>query len=80
MYYSYVVYNLEHHRFHYGVCADIAKTEEAHNEGLIEETKGISPWNMVFHEAHPSKQHAIRRVIFYRTVGGQRFLKRQLHY
>ncbi|WP_423128695.1 hypothetical protein [Gaoshiqia sp. Z1-71] len=80
MYYSYVIYNLEHHRFYYGVCIDLQKTELAHNEGLIEETRGISPWNMVFHEENTSKQLAIRRVRFYRTLGGQRFLKRKLNF
>ncbi len=80
MYYSYVVYNLEHNKFHYGVCVDLKKTELAHNQGIIEETKGITPWVMVFHEECPNKQQAIRRVRFYRTEGGQRFLKRMLNY
>ncbi len=80
MYYSYVIYNLEHHRFHYGFCTNLAKTEQAHNEGLIEETRGITPWNIVFHEGHTSKQLAIRQIRFYRSAAGQRFLKKQLHY
>ncbi len=80
MYYSYVLYNLEHHRFHYGFTVDLKQTEEAHNRGLIDETKGISPWTIVYHEPCGSKNHAIRRIRFYRSIAGQRHLKRVLNF
>lgn len=80
MYYSYVVYNLEHHRFYYGITVDLEQTEKAHNEGLIEETRGFAPWNLVYQEEWKSKNDAIRRIRFYRTIGGQRHLKRALNF
>jgi len=80
IYYAYVIYNLEHHRFYYGICTDLGKTELAHNDGLIEETRGISPWVMVHHEEFTGKELAIRRIRFFRTQAGQRYLKKILHY
>ncbi|WP_120273287.1 GIY-YIG nuclease family protein [Mangrovibacterium diazotrophicum] len=80
MYYSYVLYNLENHRFHYGFTVDLKQTEKAHNEGLIEDTRGIKPWSIIYQEPCGSKNEAIRRIRFYRTIAGQRFLKRILNF
>ncbi|MFV0376653.1 MAG: GIY-YIG nuclease family protein [Mangrovibacterium sp.] len=80
MYYSYVIYNLEHHRFYFGITVDLKQTEKAHNDGLIEETRNITPWNLVYQEEWKSKNDAIRRIRFYRTIGGQRHLKRVLNF
>ncbi|WP_163710669.1 GIY-YIG nuclease family protein [Mangrovibacterium lignilyticum] len=80
MYYSYVIYNLEHNKFHYGFTVDLKQTEKAHNEGLIDETKRIKPWSLVYQEPCGSKSQAIRRIRFYRTTAGQRFLKRMLNF
>jgi putative endonuclease len=80
MMYAYVIYNLEHHRFYYGVCSDPEKTEQAHSEGMIEDTRGISPWTMVYHEKFDTRQQAVRRLRFFQSRAGQNFLKRTLHY
>jgi putative endonuclease len=80
MMYAYVIYNPEHHRFYYGVCSDLEKTEKAHNDGMIGETKGFAPWALVYHEGFTGKQQAIRRLRFFRSPGGQHFLKRTLHF
>jgi putative endonuclease len=80
MMYAYVIYNLEHHRFHYGVCSDLEQTEHAHNEGKIEETRDITPWTLVYHEKCADNQQAVRRVRFFRSQAGYYFLKRILHF
>jgi putative endonuclease len=80
MTYAYVIYNLEHHRFHYGVCSDPERTERAHNEGKMDETKDIAQWTLVYQEECLDKQQAIRRVRFFRSQSGQFFLKRVLHF
>jgi putative endonuclease len=79
-FYAYVIYNQEHHRFFHGFCQDLEKTLLAHNEGKVEITKYYSNWVMLFNEGFPTKQEAIRRSQFYRTVGGQRFLKNILKF
>lgn len=79
-YYSYVIYNLEHQKFHFGVCTNLEKTEKAHNQGLIKETSDISPWKIVFHEEFVNKEQAIRQVRFYRTKQGYYHLKRRLNF
>lgn len=80
MYYSYVLYNLERHRFYYGVTVDLTDTEKAHNDGLIDGTRGIKPWTIVYHEQWDSKKEAIRRLRFYQTMTGQRHLRKVLNF
>lgn len=79
-YYSYAIYNLESNRFYYGFTLDLKKAEQAHNLGQVEQTRDSSGWKIVFHEGFATKQEAIRRSRFYRTVAGQRFLKNVLHF
>jgi putative endonuclease len=79
-FYSYVIYNQEHHRFYYGFCQDLKKTEIAHNQGKVEATKGLTGWVILYNEGFASKQEAIRRSRFYRTVAGQRYLKKILNF
>lgn len=79
-FYSYVIYNQEHHRFYYGFCQDVEKAVYAHNKGKVELTSYYSNWVMLFSEGFPTKQEAIRRSLFYRTAGGQRFLKKILNF
>ncbi|MGD9555684.1 MAG: GIY-YIG nuclease family protein [Mangrovibacterium sp.] len=80
MIYAYAIYNLEHHRFYFGVCSDPEQTEKAHNEGKFSETRDISPWAMVYREECANKQQAVRRVRFFRSQAGYYFLKKILHF
>ncbi|MGV8093650.1 MAG: GIY-YIG nuclease family protein [Mangrovibacterium sp.] len=80
MIYVYVIYNLEHHRFYYGICSDLEKTEKAHNEGKMTETRDIAPWTVVYHEEFGNKQQAVRRLRFLRSQAGYYFLKKILHF
>ena len=79
-YYSYVIYNLEYNRFYYGFTMDLKKAEKAHNLGQVDQTRNYSGWTIVYHEGFATKQEAIRRSQFYRTVGGQRYLRNILHF
>ncbi len=82
MYTAYVLFNLERNRWHYGfsVNEDLQKIEDAHNRGIIEDTRGPGKWTMMYTEKCNSKSYAIRRMQFFRSVAGQRFLKRFLNY
>lgn len=79
-YYSYMIYNQENHQFYYGFCMDLKKTLIAHNEGKVDLTKDYSNWVMLYHEGFPSRQEASRRSKFYRSVAGQRYLKKILNF
>jgi putative endonuclease len=79
-YSSYVLYSPERGDFYYGYFEDIEKVLEMHNSGQIAFTRGRGPWVLMFSESYDTKMRAIRQVGFYRSVKGQRFLKKVLNF
>ncbi len=82
MYFAYVLFNLERNKWHYGITAneDLNKMLFAHNKGIIEATQGEGTWTLMYNEKCTSKAYAIRRITFFKSVPGQRYLKRILNY
>jgi putative endonuclease len=79
-YYSYVVYSPEAGQFYYGYSEDTEKALELHNSNQIEMTRGKGPWVLMFSESFDNKARALRQSRFYRTIKGQRFLKKILNF
>lgn len=79
-YYSYVVYSPEAGLFYYGYSEDTGKALELHNSNQIEMTRGKGPWVLMFSESFDNKARALRQSRFYRTIKGQRFLKKILNF
>lgn len=79
-YSSYVIYSPETGTFFYGYFEDIEKVLEMHNSGMIPFTRGKGPWVLMYSESFDTRVRAIRQSGFYRTVKGQRFLKKMLNF
>jgi len=79
-YYSYVIYSQESGSFYYGYFTDLEKVIEMHNTDQIPPTKGKGPWVLLFSETYDNRMRAIRQSSFYRSVKGQRFLKKMLNF
>jgi putative endonuclease len=77
---SYVIYSKESGKFYYGFFDNLEKVVEMHNSGEIEMTRGRGSWVLVFSETFDNKARALRQSRFYRTVKGQRFLKKSLNF
>ncbi len=79
-YSSYVIYSQESGTFYYGYFEDLEKVLEMHNSDEIAPTKGKGPWVLMFSESYDNRMRAIRQASFYRSVKGQRFLKKMLNF
>lgn len=79
-YYSYAIYSPETGIFYYGYFEDLVKVLEMHNSNQIAPTKDRGPWVMMFSECFETRMRAIRQVSFYRSVKGQRFMKKMLNF
>jgi len=79
-YFSYVIFSPESGEFYYGYFEDLEKVVEMHNSGQIGVTRGKGPWILMYSESYDNRMRAIRQSRFYRTVKGQRFLKKILNY
>lgn len=79
-YSSYVIYSQESGVFYYGYFDDLEKVIEMHNSDQIAPTRGKGPWVLMFSESFDNRIRAIRQSSFYRSVKGQRFLKKMLNF
>jgi putative endonuclease len=79
-YFSYVIYSHESGIFYHGYFEDLEKVLEMHNADEIAPTKGKGPWVLLFSESYDNRMRAIRQASFYRSVKGQRFLKKMLNF
>ena len=79
-YYSYAIYSPDTGIFYYGYFEDLEKVLEMHNSNQIAPTKDRGPWVMMFSECVETRLRAIRQVSFYRSVKGQRFMKKMLNF
>jgi len=79
-YYSYVVYSRETGDFYYGYTDDLEKAIQMHDANQIPPTKGKGPWTLMFSEEYDNRMGAIRQSRFYRSVKGQRFMKKMLNF
>ncbi len=79
-YYAYVIYSPSTGDFYYGYFNDLEKVIEMHNADQIAPTKGKGPWTLMFSESYDNRMRAIRQSSFYRSVKGQRFMKKMLNF
>ncbi len=79
-YYSYVIYSQVSGTFYYGYFEDLEKVLEMHNANEIAPTQGRGPWVLMFSESFDTRMRAIRQASFYRSVKGQRFMKKMLNF
>jgi putative endonuclease len=79
-YYSYVVYSRETGVFYYGYTDNLEKAIQMHDSNLIPPTKDKGPWTLMFTEEYDNRMGAIRQSRFYRSVKGQRFMKKMLNF
>ena len=79
-YYSYVIYSHESGTFYYGYFEKLEKVLERHNANQISQTKDQGPWTLMYSESFDTRLRAIRQVSFYRSVKGQRFMKKMLNF
>lgn len=79
-FYSYAMYSRETGDFYYGYYDDLEKVLEMHNSDQIAPTKGKGPWVILFSESYDNRMRAIRQCSFYRSVKGQRFMKKMLNF
>ncbi len=79
-YYSYAIYSPSFGVFYYGYTDNLGKAVEMHDSDLIPPTKGKGPWTLMFSEDYDNRITAIRQSRFYRSVKGQRFMKKMLNF
>ena len=79
MYYLYLIYSLKNGEFYIGTTPDLRRRFSSHNKGKNIATKSGVPWKLVYYEAYPTKDDALRRERNLKQYGqGLRRLKERI--
>lgn len=77
-FYVYFLQSIKNGRFYVGFTNNLRKRIEEHNCGAVRSTKPYLPWKLIYYEACLNEQDARRRENYFKTVQGQRLLKRRI--
>jgi len=80
MFYTYILRSKKHGRHYIGSTTDLRTRVLKHNQGGVRSTKGATPWEIIYYEAHRTKALAILAERHYKTGQGRRQLDKKLGY
>lgn len=78
MYYVYVLQSQKTNKLYKGSADNLRDRFKQHNKGESRYTKTGIPWELIYYEAHKTKELARKAEIFYKKSQGRRQLKKKL--
>lgn len=75
MFYAYVLKSIEHDFYYKGHCEDVQKRLKQHNSGKTRSIKHYIPFTIVYVEAAPTREEAIKREKYFKSAAGRKFLR-----
>ncbi len=76
--YVYILRSLKDGLFYIGYSDDLKQRVYDHNMGKNVSTKNRRPLELIFYEAFPNKQDALRREAYFKTTKGKTTVKQML--
>ena len=77
MYIVYVLESLRTGRNYYGHTNDLPKRLKDHNSGKVRSTKAYKPWKVIYTEEYTTMLEAYQRELFFKSIDGYKFLKKE---
>ena len=78
MYFVYVLLSLKDQKFYIGFTSNLENRLKDHHAGRNTSTKSRRPFQLVYYEAHLSKEDAQRRERYFKSTKGKVSLKQML--
>ncbi|MFH0732914.1 MAG: GIY-YIG nuclease family protein [Candidatus Omnitrophota bacterium] len=79
MYFVYVLVSHKDKKLYTGFTENIERRVKDHNYGKTPSTKLRQPLELIYYEAHLSKNDALKRERYFKTSKGKTTLKQVLH-
>jgi putative endonuclease len=76
-YFAYVLHSLKDGIHYYGSSSNLSNRLKAHNSGKSKFTKGHRPWEIIYFEQFETRSDAIKRELFFKSVNGNIWLKKE---
>ena len=77
-YYTYVLLSQKDKKFYIGYSVDVFNRLKQHNDKQNVSTKGRTPFDLLYYEAHLNKLDALRRESYFITSSYKRTLRKML--
>ena len=77
MYYTYILKSLRDGKYYYGHTGSLDLRLLEHNNGKVRATKGRRPFIIHYFETFETKPEAVKRELFFKSIGGYIFLKQE---
>lgn len=77
-FYVYILQSIKNGGFYTGFTENLRKRLEEHNHGVVRSTKPYLPWKLIYYEACLNEEDDRRRENYFKTIQGQRLLKRRI--
>jgi len=77
MHYAYIL-QLRDKSFYHGSAKDLRERIKDHQGGIVESTKNLRPFKLVFYAAFTSKQKALQFEKYLKTTSGWAFRNKRL--
>ena len=77
MFFTYILKSSVDQCHYYGHTKNLDERLEVHNKGRVRSTKGKRPWKVHYFESFDTKSEAYRRELYFKSIDGYNFLKKQ---
>ena len=74
-YFAYILQSESYGTYYYGSAEDLEIRLKRHNAGKVRSTKAKRPWRLHYKEPFRTRSEAYKRELFFKSVGGYKFLK-----
>ena len=76
MYFVYILKSLKDNKYYYGSTGNIENRLKQHNHGKVKSTKNRRPLILHYSEQFEHKTDALKREIFFKSIDGYLWLKK----
>ena len=75
MIYTYILQSLKDKKYYYGHTSNLDTRLKENNNGKVRSTKGRRPFKVHYFEVFSTKSEAVKKELFFKSIGGYIFLK-----
>ena len=75
MFFTYILKSLKDGKHYYGHTNNLVKRIKRHNDGTEKSTKGRRPFILHYHEIFLTKEEAVKREFFFKSINGYVYMK-----
>jgi putative endonuclease len=75
MYYTYILKSLKDGKYYYGSTSNLNSRLKEHNYGHVKSTKGHRPYKIHYFEKFHTKDEALKRELYFKSINGYNWLK-----